>query len=99
MNYMCMYLKSYINFLLCILESLSTEKKQLSKVEIDLKDKINYPFDGNFILSLLHPMIIMHILHTVFHTFLKVLKRRICLTIRSFFLVGDHFLYFRYLNV
>ena len=73
MNYMCMYLKSYINFLLCILESLSTEKKQLSKVEIDLKDKINYPFDGNFFLTLLHPtcMIIMHILHTVSIHFLR----------------------------
>ena len=29
----------------------------------------------------LHPNISMHILHTVLHTFLKDLKRRICLTL------------------
>ena len=33
----------------------------------------------------LHPNISMHILHTVLYTFLKVLTRRICLTIKSFF--------------
>ena len=32
-----------------------------------------------------HPNISMHILHTVLHTFTKVLTRRICLTIKSFF--------------
>ena len=35
-------------------------------------------------LSPLHPNISMHILHTVLYTFLKVLTRRICLTIKSF---------------
>ena len=33
----------------------------------------------------LHPNINMHILHTVLYTFPKVLTRRICLTIKSFF--------------
>ena len=33
----------------------------------------------------LHPNISMHILHTVLYTFPKVLTRRICLTIKSFF--------------
>ena len=32
----------------------------------------------------LHPNISMHLLHTVFHAFFKVLTRRICLTIKSF---------------
>ena len=40
----------------------------------------------------------MHILHTVLNTFLKVLKRRICLTVKSS-LVVDHFPYSRDLNV
>ena len=31
-----------------------------------------------------HPSISMQILHTLFHTFSKVLKRRICLTIKRF---------------
>ena len=38
----------------------------------------------------LHPNISMHILHTVLYTFPKVLTRRICLTVKSFFLLGDH---------
>ena len=33
----------------------------------------------------LHPNISIHILHTVFHTFPNVLRRRICITIKSFF--------------
>ena len=33
----------------------------------------------------LHPSVNMHILHTVLYTFLKVLTRRICLTIKNFF--------------
>ena len=40
----------------------------------------------------------MHFLHTVLNTFLKVLKRRICLTVKSS-LVVDHFPYSRDLNV
>ena len=35
----------------------------------------------------LHPNISMHILHTVLHTFLKVLKRRICFTVKSSWLL------------
>ena len=46
----------------------------------------------------LHPNIRMHILHTVFYTFLKVLMRRICWTVRSS-LVVDHFLDSHDLNV
>ena len=38
-----------------------------------------------------HPNVRMHILHTAYYTFPKVLIRRICLTIKSF-LVGDYFL-------
>ena len=33
----------------------------------------------------LHPNIGMHILHTVLYTFPKVLTRRICLTVKSFY--------------
>ena len=36
-------------------------------------------------LNPLHPNISMHILHTFLCTFTKVLTRRICLTIKSFF--------------
>ena len=38
----------------------------------------------------LHPIIRMHILHTVLYIFSKVLTRRICLKARAS-LVGDHF--------
>ena len=37
------------------------------------------------ILNPFHPNISMHILHTANRTFLKVLTRRICLTIKTFF--------------
>ena len=37
----------------------------------------------------LHPNISMHILHNVFHTFAKVLTRRICLTIKVLLVVDD----------
>ena len=37
------------------------------------------------ILNPFHPNISIRILHTVNHTFLKVLTRRICLTIKTFF--------------
>ena len=33
----------------------------------------------------LHPNVNVHILHTVLHTFFKVLAERICLTIKTFF--------------
>ena len=45
------------------------------KKKIDMKASFNP----------LHPNISMHILHTVLYTFHKVLRRRICLTIRTFF--------------
>ena len=38
-----------------------------------------------FYYKTLHPNISMHILHTVLSTFPKVLARRICLPIKSFF--------------
>ena len=40
---------------------------------------------SNGIINPLHPNISRHILHTAHHTFLKVLTRRICLVIKSFF--------------
>ena len=46
---------------------------------------------------LLHPNISIHTLHTFFYTFPLVLTRRICLTIKAFY-VGDQFLYFHDLN-
>ena len=46
----------------------------------------------------LQPNISMHILHTVLYTSPKVLTRRICLRIKSFFF-GDHSLYSHNLNV
>ena len=48
------------------------------------------------ILNPSHPNISMHVLHTVFYTFLQLYSRRICLTIKSF--VGDHFHYSQDLN-
>ena len=55
--------------------------------------------DEMLILNLLHPNISLQILHTVLYTFLKVLSRRICKTIKRFFLVGDHFLHSSDLNM
>ena len=46
----------------------------------------------------LHPNISKHILHTVLYTFPKVLTRRIGQQSMASF-VGDHFLYFRDLNL
>ena len=40
----------------------------------------------------LHPLVSIHILHTVLGTYFIMPIRRICLTIKSF-LVGDHFFY------
>ena len=40
-----------------------------------------------------HPNISRDILNTVLYTFPKVLTRRICVAIKSFFRVGDHLLY------
>ena len=40
-----------------------------------------------------HPNISMDILDNVLYTFPKVLTRRICVAIKSFFRVGDHLLY------
>ena len=53
---------------------------------------------GGIGINPLHPNIRMHILHTVLYTFLEVLKRRICWTVRSS-LVVDHFLDSHDLNV
>ena len=47
------------------------------------------------LLNPLHPNINMHILHTIIHTFLIILTRRICLKIKSFVY---HFLYPHGLN-
>lgn len=40
----------------------------------------------------LHPLVSVHILHTVLGTYFIMPIRRICLTIKSF-LVSDHFFY------
>ena len=45
------------------------------------------------ILNPLHPDISMHILHTVPYTNPEVLTGRICLTIKSFLIFGDHLPY------
>ena len=50
----------------------------LSLYSVSSLENVQHP------LSPLHPNISMHILHTVLYTFLKVLTRRICLTIKSF---------------
>ena len=46
-----------------------------------------------------YPNISVHILHTVLYTCPKVLTERVSLIIKSFGLVGDHFLYSRDLDV
>ena len=47
------------------------------------------------LLNPLHPNINMHILHTIIHTFLIILTRRICFKIKSFVY---HLLYSQGLN-
>ena len=42
-----------------------------------------YPMPSSFF-NPLHPNISMHIFHTFLHTFLKMLTKRICLTIKNF---------------
>ena len=68
--------------------------KRLAILKLILSEYIRVPrtelFIGLCILVVLvimtgHPKISIHILHTVLHTFLKVLTRRISLTITSFF--------------
>ena len=44
-----------------------------------------FPLSGSCSVNPLHPNISRHILHTVLNTFPKVLTRRICLTIKSFY--------------
>ena len=56
--------------------------KNMNGSERFVNDWISYGF-GHF--RSLHPNISMHILHTVLYRFPKVLTRRICLTIKSFF--------------
>ena len=53
-----------------------------------LREKLELTFTCTIILSFiemvpLHPNISIHILHTIHHTFPKVLTRRICLIIKS----------------
>ena len=45
------------------------------------------------ILCTFNATISMHFLHDVLDTFPMSLRRRICLTTKTTFLVGDHFLY------
>ena len=66
------------------------DAKEINRKSVD-KNKIDR------LINPLHPNISMQILHTVPFTFLKDLKRRICLTIKSS-LVVDHFLYSHDLN-
>ena len=56
--------------------------KNMNGSERFVNDWISYGL-GHF--NSLHPNISMQILHTVLYTFSKVLTRRICLTIKSFF--------------
>ena len=52
---------------------------------VSLDVQCMYLSRNEFFYNPLHPSISMHILHTVLSTFPKVLTRRICLTIKSFF--------------
>ena len=45
-------------------------------------------FDSVVVFNPLYPNISMHILHTVLYTFPKVLVRRICITIKWFFVIS-----------
>ena len=62
------------------------------KDTVDLKKVLKHLFDIHiyishiYCLNPLHPNISLHILHTALYTFPKVLKRRICLPIKSFLL-------------
>ena len=48
-----------------------------------LKTSLSCTHTHVYYLNPLHPIISLHILHTALYTFLKVLKRRICLPIKS----------------
>ena len=53
-----------------------------------IREVVSFELDRERTLTNLNPLhcyIIMHIPYTVLQTFLKVLTRRICLTIKSFF--------------
>ena len=60
--------------------------------------KPNQKLRGASFLNSLHPNISIHILHTVFYTFPKVLKGEFVYRSKASF-VGDHFLYSHDLNV
>ena len=45
-------------------------------------------FDSVVVFNPLYPNISMHILHTVLYTFPNVLVRRICITIKWFFVIS-----------
>ena len=69
--------------------------KVLNLARADLNDGVNsdkrqHVVDNkrNYCLNPLHPKISMHILHTVFYTFPKVLSRRFCLTIKSMLIIS-----------
>ena len=54
-------------------------------LEVICDPQLNRRTAWNLFVNPLHPNISMHILHTVLNTFPKVLTRRICLTIYSFY--------------
>ena len=68
-------------------------KVMLSSMSQEKHDK---PFFSR--VNLKHPNISMNILYTAFYTFPKVLTRRICLKMKSS-LLGEHFVFYRDLNV
>ena len=57
----------------------------LDKNSAKLSDHVSIRHLPLYVINPLQPNISMHILHTVLYTFLNVLTRRICLTIKSFF--------------
>ena len=56
------------------------------------QDQADVRFPRKSVIFSLHPNISIHILYSLLYTFLLILKRRICLTIKAAYMsVGDQF--------
>ena len=69
----------------CVLRPNLILKKKEKKEGMLLGNVPYNDFQRHTTLNPFHPNISLHILHTVLYTFPKVLKRRFCLLIKSFF--------------
>ena len=64
---------------------LISQQNSGAQLKLFVKPCLGFPLSGSCSVNPLHPNISWHVLHTVFITFPKVLTRRTCLTIKSFY--------------